>query len=308
MRVLVTGGSGLIGRAFLERLGFSSEDLDLVVLSRRPEALDDLPGGARAVGWDARTPDGWGELVDGSRAVVNLAGAPLADNPLTGRWTERRKAAIRNSRVGVTRAVVEAILAASSPPQVLLQGSAVGFYGPRGDEPVTEESGPGDDFLARVCIDWEEASEPVEAAGVRRVILRTGIVFDPDDGAFPKLVAPFRFLGGSPLGGGDQVLPWIHREDQAGAMVHLLEDPSAAGPYNLSAPEPVTNEELTRALARRTRRLMLPKVPGFVLRAALGEMADMLLTGQRAVPARLEASGYRFRYPRLDAALDELLA
>ncbi len=300
-RVLITGGSGLIGRALTAEL--AGAGYEVVVLSRSPERISSLPAGARAVGWDGETADGWGGEADGARAIVNLAGENLA----TGRWTAARKRRILGSRLASTRAVIQAIERVGTPPEVLLQGSGVDFYGPQGDEPVDESSPPGEGFLARVTREWEAASAPAEALGVRRVLLRTAMVLATEGGALPKLALPFRLFVGGPMGSGGQWVPWIHLADETAAIRFLLEHPEASGPFDLAAPEPVTNAELSRSLGRVLSRPALFRVPAFVLRAVLGEMADVLLTGRRALPRRLEELGFAWTYPGLDEALESLL-
>lgn len=301
MRVLITGGSGLIGRALAPKLVEAGHSV--VLLSRNPDRLEDLGEGVTAEGWDGRTTLGWGPLVDGDAAIINLAGENLAD----GRWTEDRKRRILESRVDSTRAVSEAVLKARSKPAVLLQGSAVGYYGPHEGEAVPETAPPGDDFLAQVCVAWEKASDPVAEAGVRRVILRTGVVLAEEGGALPQMALPFRFFAGGPLGSGDQGVPWIHIDDVTRAMVFLLNEPEASGPFNLTAPHPVDNRKLSDTLGDVLGRPSFLKAPSFALHLALGEMADMLLTGQKAVPAALEEAGFEFRFPRLRGALEDLL-
>ncbi len=189
----------------------------------------------------------------------------------------------------------------------MIQGSAVGFYGPRGDEPIGESAGPGDDFLAGVCRQWESASDGVAAAGVRRVIIRTGIVLSPAGGVLPRMALPFRLFIGGPAGSGRQWMPWIHIADEVGAIRFLIEQSQAAGPFNLTAPSPATNRDFSRALGRALRRPSLLPVPALALRLLFGEMAGLLLTGQRAMPQRLQEIGYRFRHPELEPALRDLL-
>lgn len=301
-RILITGGSGLIGRALVAELATSG--YELVVLSRHPERVRGLPRGVRAVGWDAETPAGWGELVDGSLGIVHLAGEGVA----SGRWTEARKRRIRSSRVESSQAVVAAIEAAEKRPRFLLQASAVGYYGSCGDELITEEHPPGGDFLADVAVEWESVSREVEELGVRRVLLRTGVVLATDGGALPRMVLPFRVGLGGPLGDGRQYVPWIHLADEVAAIRFLLEDGRAFGAYNLTAPHPVRNRELCHALGRVLRRPCLFPAPRPVLRLSMGEMADMILASQRALPRRLEGAGFGFRFPDIDPALEDLLA
>jgi uncharacterized protein (TIGR01777 family) len=301
MKVIVSGGSGLIGRALVADL--VADGHRATVLSRHPERLEELPEGVTAAGWDARSSEALVPLLAGADAVVHLAGAGIAD----GRWSAQRKRRIRDSRVESSRAVAEAIAAADPRPPVLLQGSAVGYYGPRGDEVLTEGSPGGDDFLAATCGEWEEASAAVEEFGVRRALLRTGIVLARRGGALPRMLLPFRLFAGGPLGGGGQYMPWIHLADEVGAIRFLLQEPAASGPYNLTAPEPLTNRRFSRTLGRVLRRPSFLPTPALALKLALGEMSKLLLEGQRALPHRLEEAGYHFRFPRLEAALRDLL-
>jgi len=300
VRVVITGGSGLIGSAVTRELAGAGHEV--VVLSRDPGKVKGLPAGARAARWDGVTAAGWADLLDAETAIVHLAGESIA----AGRWTEERKRRIRDSRVRWGEAVMAAIQAAPTRPRALLQGSAVGIYGPGGDEVVAEGHPAGSGFLAGVCRDWEASTAGAEALGVRRVLLRTGIVLAAEGGALPKMTLPIKLMVGGPLGDGRQWLPWIHLADEAGAIRFLLEG-DARGPFNLSAPNPATNRELTRAAARVLHRPALLPAPGFALHLVLGEMADMLLNGQRAVPRRLEEAGYRFRFPDLEPALRDLL-
>lgn len=296
-RILVTGGSGLIGRALTADL--AAAGYEVVILSRSPEEVTGLPEGARAAGWDGETADGWDEILDGALGLVHLAGASIAGGP----WTGSRKRAIRESRVRSSHAVLEAFRRVGDRPSFLLQGSAVGYYGGRGDEVVTEADPPGDDFLADVCIEWEAATAPVEDLGVRRCCLRTGVVFSAAGGALPKMALPFKLFVGGPLGSGRQYVPWIHIDDEVAAIRFLAETQEAAGPFNLTAPNPVTNRELSRELASVLHRPNLFRAPRLALHGVLGEMADMLLEGQRAVPAKLEELGFHFRYRDVRAAL-----
>jgi uncharacterized protein len=300
MRVVITGGSGLIGSAVARELGGAGHEI--VVLSRAPSKVT-LPPNTRAVEWDGKTGEGWASLLDAGTAIVHLAGESIAG----GRWTEEKKRRIRASRVESGAAVMAAIRQAKEKPRVLLQGSAVGLYGPCGDEIVTESHPPGRDFLAEVCVEWEASTAEAESLGVRRAVLRTGIVLSTDGGALPKMALPFKLGAGGPLGGGRQWFPWIHLADEVGAIRFLLEREDARGPFNLTAPEPLTNRDFSRVLGRALHRPSLAPAPGFALRLVLGEMADMLLHGQRAVPQRLLELGYVFRYPEALPALRSLL-
>lgn len=301
-RVVIPGGTGLIGDALSAALANAGHDV--VVLSRRsPETLR-LPTGCRALRWDGKTASGWGAEVDGAQAVVNLAGESIAG----GRWSAERKRRILDSRLAAAAAVNEAISAAKVRPRALLQASAVGFYGDRGAEVLDEGSAAGTDFLAETAVAWERASAPVEELGVRRVLLRTGLVLALHGGALAAMSTPFRLGLGARLGSGDQWMPWIHLADEVAAIEFLLRTESARGPFNLCAPSAVTNAEFTRLLARTLSRPAILPAPAFAIRALLGEMAVLVLGGQRARPCRLLDAGFRFRYDTCEPALRELFA
>jgi len=298
--VILAGGSGLIGRALAGELVRAGAE---VVILTRSAGDRDLPAGTRAVRWDGRSATGWAGKCEGAEAIVNLAGENVAD----GRWNAARKRRLESSRVEPTRALVEAVAAARVPPRALLQGSAVGFYGDGGETVLDESSPRGDGFLPALSERWETASAPVEALGVRRVLLRTGVVLARDGGALAKMLPPFRLGLGGPLGGGRQWFPWIHLADVVGAIRFLIERRDLAGAFNLVAPEPVRQGELARALGRALRRPAIVPVPGALLGLAVGEMAEVLLASQRVVPPRLIGQGYRFAYSDLDAALADLV-
>lgn len=293
MNVVIAGGTGFLGQALVRNLRAAEHRVH--VLSRRPRATNEI----------AWTPDGsagsWAAALDDADAVVNLAGESIA----SGRWTEARKARIRDSRVNATRSLVAAMARTRHAPSVFLSASAVGYYGPHGDEPVTEQTPPGDDFLARVCRDWEAEAQ---RAATRVVLLRTGIVLERDGGALPQIALPFRLFAGGPVGSGQQFYPWIHRDDWVALAGWALRTP-VSGPLNLTAPNPVTNRELARTLGRVLRRPAFVPAPAFALRLALGEMADaLLLSGQRALPAVAQGQGFHFQYPTLERALRAIYA
>ena len=317
MRVVIAGGTGLIGSALARRL--QREGREVIVLTRSAAASGVGGGGGAGVGdgplryvaWTAapvgpgepRPP--WWEVVAGAAAVVNLAGASIA----AGRWTPRQKQRIRESRLQATRALVQAIEAAEPRPAVLVSGSAVGYYGPRGDEVVDEATPAGDDFLSRVCVAWEAEARKAAVAGVRVALVRTGLVLAREGGALPRLVLPFRLGAGGPLGSGRQWMPWIHLDDLVALLVFLIERPGLEGPFNGTAPNPVRNRDFARSLGRVLGRPSWLPAPAFALRLALGEMADaLLLSGQRAVPRRAQQAGFRFRFPEVEPALRDLLA
>lgn len=301
MHILIAGGTGDIGRRLVQHL--IRHGHTVTVASRRPYRPASLPAKIGFVQWDAASAAGWGHVVEEVEAVVNLAGASIAG----ARWSEARKKLIQDSRTQAGRALVEAMTAAQRKPKVLVQASAVGYYGPRaGDEEITEAGDPGNDFLASVCRAWEASTEPVEAMGVRRVVIRTGVVLDVKGGALPKMLLPFHFFAGGPVGSGRQWMPWIHYRDEVDAIRFLVEHESAGGPFNLTAPHPVQNKDFVKAVGRALRRPALAPAPAAVLKLLFGEMSSVLLSGQRAVPKRLLELGFAFKFPTVQEALADL--
>ncbi len=301
MRVIITGGTGLIGRALVQDLAHG--DYEIVVLSRNPtlaahifqqQGLTNI----QTVGWDAQTAQGWGELISRESAIANLAGA----SPAHWRWTQSYRARILESRLRAGEAVMQAI-EHYGPPEVLVQASAAGYYGDRGQELLTEASTPGQGFRAEVCRAWEASTA---GAQTRRCILRTGFVLDTHAGAFPPLLH-FAHLLGSRLGDGQQWIPWIHKRDVAKAIRFLLEHRMLSGPFNLCAPEAATNEDFLRMVRRVLKRFSLFPLPAFALRVLLGELSTVVLDSQHLVPQRLGEAHFLFDYPRLDQALHHLL-
>jgi uncharacterized protein (TIGR01777 family) len=287
MRVLVTGATGFVGEPLCHMLRAAGHRL--VVVSRHPaHAGDD------AIGWD-QVPRAMRDV----DAVVNLAGEPIAAR----RWTGAQKMRILESRVGTTRALVDAVNVSPSRPAVLVNASAVGFYGDRGEEVIDESAGPGKGFLSKVCQAWEGEAMRAEPLGLRVVRLRFGIILASDGGALARMLPPFRFFVGGPLGDGRQWMSWIHRDDVTGIILETLTNDGYRGPVNVTAPQPVTNRDFVKALGATVARPAILPAPAPVLRLALGEMADMLLTGQRVVPSVVQRLGYHFRYPQLTAAL-----
>ncbi len=310
MRVIITGGTGLIGRALSADL--VADGHQVILLSRSPERTTAAPSagdGVQIERWDARTADGWAHLADGADAIVNLAGENLAGAGFfPSRWTEERKRLIRDSRVYAGQAVVQAIERSSQKPAVIVQASGIGYYGSTGDKLLTEDDPPGSDFLARLAHDdWEPSTAAVETLGVRRVIIRTGAVLDPREGALPRLLLPFRLFVGGPMGSGRQWLSWIHLQDQVRAIRFLIENKAASGPFNLCAPHPLTNAEFARLLGKVLGRPSFVPVPAFALRLALGEVSAVVLEGQRAISRRLLDLGFRFQFPDAESALRDLL-
>ena len=292
MHVAVTGASGLIGSALVRTLISAGHQVSRLVRRR---------AGPGEISWDPAAGRLDPNDLEGLDAVVHLAGENIG-----ARWTRSRKARIRNSRVQGTRLLSEALARARRPPQVLVSGSALGFYGSRGDEILTEKSGPGpaDDFLAIVGQEWENAADAARAAGIRVVHPRFGLVLSPDGGALGKMLLPFRLGLGGRLGDGLQWMSWISIDDAAGAVLHTLTNEGVSGPVNVTAPEPVRNRDFTRTLGRVLSRPTPFPVPAAALRLVLGEMADYtLLASARMLPERLLGSGYRFAHPDLEPAL-----
>lgn len=301
MRVVVTGATGLIGGRLCSDLMAGGHTL--VVLARNPESARSALPGVEAHAWDATSAPAPTEALDGADAVVHLAGESIA----AGRWTTARKKLIRDSRVVGTRNLVAGLAQCRRKPATLVNGSATGFYGNRGDELLDEASDRGSGFLADVCVDWENEARKAEGLGVRVVLLRTGFVLAAKGGALPKMLMPFRFFVGGPVASGRQYISWIHIDDEVGLIRHALERTTVSGPLNATAPHPRTNEELGGVAARLLKRPALFRVPAFVLRLALGEMAELLLEGQRVLPRKAEQTGYRFRFAELEPALESLL-
>ncbi len=308
MRVIITGGTGMIGSALAESL--AKDDHDVVILSRDPQRVaGQLRKGIRAERWDGRTAAGWVHLAEGADAIVNLAAENIAgSNPFLGRWTAARKRKLRESRLNSGRAVVDAVQAAGTKPRAVIQASAVCYYGPHGSELVTEDSPPGNDFLAKLCVEWEAATKPVEALGVRRAIARTGLPVTTKGGFFPPLLLQHKLFAGGPMGNGQHYWPWIHLDDEVSALRFLIES-GGEGPFNLSAPNPVTNREFSRTLGKVIKRPSLIPTPALAMKIAFGELGETLFfTGQRQVPEKLLRLGFQFKYPELEAALRAAIA
>lgn len=297
MNILITGGTGLIGHALCRVL--LAEGHTLTVFSRHPESVPAKCGtGVQALAsLDDWTPERHFD------AVINLAGEPIVDDA----WTERRKQVLRDSRIALTRKLVARIAQAEQKPAVLLSGSAVGYYGGRGDQELVETSGPGDDFPAQLCIDWEAAAIEAEGHGMRVCLLRTGLILSKDGGLLARMLPPFRLGLGARLGDGKQWMSWIHIDDYVRHLLHLLQDEQLSGPFNMTSPQPVTNAEFTRLLAAALHRPAPFSAPAAMLKLAMGERATLVLEGQRVLPARLQAAGVQYAYPQLASALHAIL-
>jgi len=306
MRVLITGGTGLIGTALVQEL--KTHQHEPILLSRNPAIHAEKFLGLQIKQWDAATSDGWGYLVNEVDAIVNLSGENIAGTRFfPARWTSERKAKILNSRLQAGEALNQAISEAKQKPKVLVQSSAIGYYGVRADEPLTEADGPGDDFIAQTSQQWEASTAPVEQHDVRRVIIRTGIVLDKNDGALMRMLLPYRIFAGGPFGNGKQWYSWILLKDQVAAIRFLLENDQAQGAFNLTAPNPMPNAEFGKALGRVMKRPSWLPLPGFVLRLMFGDVATIVLDGQRVLPQRLQALGFDFAYPEIETALRDIL-
>lgn len=324
MRLTVTGATGLIGSRSVSALRARGDDV--LVLSRDPErALRSLKSGAdraasgaltstamakaagdlQALAWNPSSEPAPAAALAGSDAVVHLAGEPIAQ-----RWSASAKQAIRSSRVQGTKNLVAGIaaLAAEERPRTLVSGSAIGYYGRHGDEPIDEQTPPGPGFLAQTCVAWEAEADGAEALGLRVVKIRTGVVLDRAGGALAKMLPPFRLGVGGPLAGGRQYVSWIVPEDLVGVMLAALDDERWQGPVNATAPQPVRNSELSKALGRALHRPALLPVPGLALKALYGEMSEVVTTGARVVPSKALMSGYEFRFEQLDSALQAALS
>ena len=300
MNILITGGTGLLGRALCAAL--LADGHEISVLSRHPDGVAAVCGaGVRPL---ARLADWHADM--SFNAIINLAGAPIIDWP----WTHARKQVLWRSRIGLTQALVEAIAAAPVKPRVLLSGSAIGFYGETGDFPCAEESVlpqlAAENFSRSLCMAWESAASRAAELGVRVCILRSGVVLSRSGGMLGRMRLPFRLGLGCRLGDGRQWMSWIHIEDWVGAVRHLLQDEEAAGAFNLTAPQPVRNDDFSDALAASLGRRIHLSMPAFALRALLGQRADLLLGSQRILPKRLSTAGYAFRFTGLAEALKNL--
>jgi uncharacterized protein (TIGR01777 family) len=297
MQILVTGSTGLVGSTLIPALTAEGHRVNCLVRSKSKLGIRDTY-------WDPTAGELYSPPLEGLDAVIHLAGENIAG----GRWTAARKARIRDSRIQGTRLLSGSLAQLARPPKVFVSASAVGYYGDRADEVLTEQSPPGSNFLAGVCREWESATEPAAQHGIRVVILRLGVVLTPTGGALAKMLTPFRMGVGGIIGSGKQYMSWIAIDDLVRIIIYMLKTDSLNGPTNAVAPNPVTNAEFTKTLGRVLRRPTVLPMPAFAARLALGEMADeLLLASARVVPSKLLASGFVFRHPDLESALTDLL-
>lgn len=296
MHVLITGGTGFIGSYLVNTLLERGDTVTIVSRRRHTSATK----GIRYIVWSDNTVD----EIEKCDAVVNLAGSNLFDD----RWNDKVKKEIISSRIDTTRKMVEAIDAAKSKPKVFVSGSAIGIYGSRGDQILTETSPPADDFLATVCVKWEEEARKLHSPDVRLVIARIGIVQQKDDGALKKMLLPFKLFGGGPIGSGDQYYPWIHMDDVIGSLIFAIDNENVSGPINITAPQPVTMSVFAKTLGNVLSRPSWFPVPEFVLRVAVGEAAATIVSSHRVVPKKLQEYGYTFKFPELKSALVDILS
>jgi uncharacterized protein (TIGR01777 family) len=301
MQIVVTGGTGFIGRPLCAAL--CQEGHQVTLLTRRIEGQRSYGLTVTAIEWNGREAGAWEHCLEGADAVINLAGAPIAD----GRWTDARKQLLTESRVLTTRVLVAALSRSPSKPRTLISASGIGYYGTSDDRMLDEGAARGQGFLADLCLAWEAEALRAAEFGVRVVMLRTGMVLEQDGGALPKMMLPFQFFAGGPIMPGTQWVSWIHRRDHIGLIQWLLAMPSISGPVNAVAPEPVTMNQFCNALGRALHRPSWIPVPGFVLHMALGELGTLMTMGQRVKPVKALSQGYVFHYPKLEAALRAIL-
>ena len=301
MKIVITGGTGFIGRHLCHTL--IQNQHELTVLSRNPsKARNYLPKPIFISEWNTLAQEALEKVLEGTEAVINLAGEPIAD----ARWTEARKQLLRSSRIETTRRLVEALSRISKRPNLLINASGIGFYGPQELTTVNESSAAGKGFLADLCVDWEREACRAEDLGIRVVRLRIGMVLGKDGGALPKMVLPFRFFFGGPISPGSQQVSWIHLDDLARLINWLLVNPSITGPVNGVATEPVTIREFCRTLGRVLGRPSWLPVPAFALKIALGELSTLMTTGQKVEPLVAKRDGFQYTYPKLESALQSI--
>jgi uncharacterized protein (TIGR01777 family) len=306
MRIIIAGGSGLIGHELTSVLVKGGEEV--IILSRNPELVKGMPNGVRIVQWEGKTVKEWVNEIENSDVIINLTGENLSGKGLLpSRWTKVRKLHIVQSRVNSSDVLTKAIQLAKVKPSVFVQASGVGFYGTKQEKPLTEEDKGGNDFAADLCKVWEDSSQPVELMGVRRVVVRNGVVLSTRGGALPLILLPYKLWVGGPLGDGHQVYSWIHINDEVNAIRFLIHNEQTRGIYNLTSPNPVTNNDFGKTIGMVMKRPHYFPIPSFAMHLAFGEVASMVLQGQRVLPQRLIKDGYVFKFPLLEEALRDLL-
>ena len=297
-KILITGGTGFIGKALISNL--LAEGYEVTVLSREVNSVESICGaGVKAINsLEALKPE------DTFQIVINLAGAPIFD----ARWSDARKQIIRDSRINLTQQLVAGLAHMTIKPELLISGSAIGYYGDQGATILTEYSGVKEDFSQQLCADWENEAKKAEQFGIRVCLIRTGLVLGEGGGLLQRMLLPFKFCLGGRLGGGQQWMSWIHREDWIAIALKMIIDTSMSGAYNATAPNPATNSQFTKALADALNRPALLPVPAWLLKKLLGEMSELVLGSQRVFPERLLAAGFKFKYTTLSSALTQLLS
>lgn len=306
MRIIIAGGSGLIGRELTSALSAAGDEV--IILSRNPEMVKGMPTGVSTLQWDGKTVQDWGQQIEISDVVVNLTGENLSgEGFLPSRWTKERKLRLVQSRVNSGKVLAKAIDMAKTKPSVFVQASGIGFYGTQQDKPLTEGDSGGNDFSANLCKEWEASSQPVEIIGMQWVVIRNGVVLSTKGGALPLLLLPYKLFVGGRLGNGDQIYSWIHIADEVNAIKFLIRDNQAKGVFNLTSPNPITNDEFGRTIGKVMKRPHYFPIPAFAMRLAFGEVSSMVLEGQKVLPQKLLDAGYMFKFPGLEDALKNLL-
>jgi len=297
---MISGGTGMIGKQLVARLHESGHEL--LILTRNGQKNNNYPG-VKFIEWDGVSLGSWSEYVNDVEAIINLAGENIGSK----RWTNKRKNLIIESRINAGKILTEAITKAKKHPEVFIQASAIGFYKKNSLEMMDEQRSSGDDFLADICLKWEASSKDLELMGIRRVVIRTGVVLSKEEGALNRMLLPFYFFIGGPIGNGKQMVSWIHQSDEISAILFLLENKKANGVYNLTAPYPISNATIGKQLAKITNRPYWIPVPAIILRILLGEMSSLVLDGQTVIPNKLNEAGYRFNYENIEDALSNIM-
>ena len=314
MKITIAGGTGFIGTALTNFLIHNGHEI--IILSRRGgkdyKSLLNSKQNPISLYWDGVNLDEWASAIELSDVVINLAGENIGGKNIlevaTKRWTPERKESLRRSRIASGKALLQAIKASSSKPKVFIQASAVGYYGSHPTREMDEDTPPGNDFLANLCVEWEHSTAELEQMEIRRVITRiAGVVMSLQGGSFPFILLPYRFFLGGPLGTGRQWVSWIHLQDLVRAIAFLIEQPYANGPFNLCAPQTITSQELSKVIGKVMNRPSFFPTPEFFFRMAFGEKADLLLASQKQIPKRLLAVGFEYQYPTVESAIQNLL-